>query len=131
MIFSFFFLMIRRPPRSTLFPYTTLFRSQVRVGPWPDPRRAGRQRRDAEPRGDRELPHRPPDPATGEPGDELDGIDDQMPSDAPRKPPRLRRGDTVGLVAPANPWANRSDLLRGVRALEQWGLEVRLGDHVN
>src|SRR6266705_2554642 len=39
--FPFFFLMIRRPPRSTLFPYTTLFRSpghegrhrqQVRVG---------------------------------------------------------------------------------------------------
>src|SRR3989442_8600555 len=28
--FSFFFLMIRRPPRSTLFPYTTLFRSQPR-----------------------------------------------------------------------------------------------------
>src|SRR3712207_8210086 len=26
-ILSFFFLMIRRPPRSTLFPYTTLFRS--------------------------------------------------------------------------------------------------------
>src|SRR6266853_4355403 len=26
--FFFFFLMIRRPPRSTLFPYTTLFRSQ-------------------------------------------------------------------------------------------------------
>src|SRR2546429_9863802 len=26
-IFFFFFLMIRRPPRSTLFPYTTLFRS--------------------------------------------------------------------------------------------------------
>src|SRR3712207_7325187 len=25
----FFFLMIRRPPRSTLFPYTTLFRSAV------------------------------------------------------------------------------------------------------
>src|SRR5258708_15119409 len=25
--YSFFFLMIRRPPRSTLFPYTTLFRS--------------------------------------------------------------------------------------------------------
>src|SRR2546426_5564876 len=28
-IFVFFFLMIRRPPRSTLFPYTTLFRSGV------------------------------------------------------------------------------------------------------
>src|SRR2546430_16906447 len=27
----FFFLMIRRPPRSTLFPYTTLFRSQEHV----------------------------------------------------------------------------------------------------
>src|SRR3712207_8482107 len=27
----FFFLMIRRPPRSTLFPYTTLFRSDVVV----------------------------------------------------------------------------------------------------
>src|SRR3712207_9313406 len=26
-IYTFFFLMIRRPPRSTLFPYTTLFRS--------------------------------------------------------------------------------------------------------
>src|SRR6266581_5664630 len=32
----FFFLMIRRPPRSTLFPYTALFRS-----PWPSPSRAG------------------------------------------------------------------------------------------
>src|SRR2546422_5325274 len=28
---SFFFLMIRRPPRSTLFPYTTLFRSRLRT----------------------------------------------------------------------------------------------------
>src|SRR5260370_23953502 len=27
--FVFFFLMIRRPPRSTLFPYTTLFRSNT------------------------------------------------------------------------------------------------------
>src|SRR5439155_25582301 len=36
----FFFLMIRRPPRSTLFPYTTLFRS----------RSCGRRRRDTRPR---------------------------------------------------------------------------------
>src|SRR2546430_11933339 len=28
-LFLFFFLMIRRPPRSTLFPYTTLFRSEI------------------------------------------------------------------------------------------------------
>src|SRR3712207_6997445 len=27
---TFFFLMIRRPPRSTLFPYTTLFRSALK-----------------------------------------------------------------------------------------------------
>src|SRR3712207_8981129 len=30
-----FFLMIRRPPRSTLFPYTTLFRSPLRLEPRP------------------------------------------------------------------------------------------------
>src|SRR5438105_12256978 len=29
-LYAFFFLLIRRPPRSTLFPYTTLFRSPVR-----------------------------------------------------------------------------------------------------
>src|SRR2546425_9657898 len=29
LFFLFFFLMIRRPPRSTLFPYTTLFRSET------------------------------------------------------------------------------------------------------
>src|SRR3989441_8210009 len=35
--YIFFFLMIRRPPRSTLFPYTTLFRSLSFTGyllPW-------------------------------------------------------------------------------------------------
>src|SRR5256885_9175312 len=40
--FFFFFLMIRRPPRSTLFPYTTLFRSvttcRTSRAPW-SPRR--------------------------------------------------------------------------------------------
>src|SRR2546426_2650191 len=30
-MYPFFFLMIRRPPRSTLFPYTTLFRSATRL----------------------------------------------------------------------------------------------------
>src|SRR6266496_6192583 len=55
---SFFFLMIRRPPRSTLFPYTTLFRSPRRrrhralaAGPLLDPaqralRGAAARRRD-------------------------------------------------------------------------------------
>src|SRR2546428_7909907 len=37
-VFLFFFLMIRRPPRSTLFPYTTLFRSR-------EPRAPGGRRR--------------------------------------------------------------------------------------
>src|SRR2546430_11466186 len=36
----FFFLMIRRPPRSTLFPYTTLFRS-LRLLPARESRRRG------------------------------------------------------------------------------------------
>src|SRR2546427_11487805 len=35
-LLSFFFLMIRRPPRSTLFPYTTLFRSQAISAGWGD-----------------------------------------------------------------------------------------------
>src|SRR2546430_12099640 len=48
-LFLFFFLMIRRPPRSTLFPYTTLFRSPtgertlVRRAPAP-PRPQARRR---------------------------------------------------------------------------------------
>src|SRR6267143_5280874 len=45
----FFFLMIRRPPRSTLFPYTTLFRSRRpphpggRRRPWQDGHRRDRK----------------------------------------------------------------------------------------
>src|SRR5215203_6506159 len=35
----FFFLMIRRPPRSTLFPYTTLFRSTRQLADRRSPRR--------------------------------------------------------------------------------------------
>src|SRR2546422_10383184 len=42
-IFVFFFLMIRRPPRSTLFPYTTLFRSRS-SGSVVDQRLLGRRR---------------------------------------------------------------------------------------
>src|SRR6266487_6400605 len=37
LLFRFFFLMIRRPPRSTLFPYTTLFRSDPSPGLGPHP----------------------------------------------------------------------------------------------
>jgi muramoyltetrapeptide carboxypeptidase len=52
-------------------------------------------------------------------------------ADAPRKPARLREGDTVGIVAPASSWESRSDLLRGIAGLEAWGLNVKLGAHVN
>src|SRR3712207_7521445 len=38
-----FFLMIRRPPRSTLFPYTTLFRSVEVAQRGPQPRRLDQQ----------------------------------------------------------------------------------------
>src|SRR3712207_7277031 len=44
----FFLLMIRRPPRSTLFPYTTLFRSEPRVvrqAPWVPRRSRAQQER--------------------------------------------------------------------------------------
>src|SRR6266853_1877006 len=53
----FFFLMIRRQPRSTLFPYTTLFRStprprhesgRRRTAPWPGQPGADRSRRRSE-----------------------------------------------------------------------------------
>src|ERR671927_502660 len=50
--FCFFFLMIRRPPRSTLFPYTTLFRSPDATRPFPG-RLSGRLRRG------RTVDHRP------------------------------------------------------------------------
>src|SRR3954467_16003406 len=39
----FFFLMIRRPPRSTLFPYTTLFRSRHLGGGEGQRRRVGKE----------------------------------------------------------------------------------------
>src|SRR2546422_4576646 len=47
-LFCFFFLMIRRPPRSTLFPYTTLFRS-IRIA-----RASPRERLCLAPRGERQ-----------------------------------------------------------------------------
>src|SRR2546430_9265585 len=44
MVLFFFFLMIRRPPRSTLFPYTTLFRSRVADEPRLSPVHPARDR---------------------------------------------------------------------------------------
>src|SRR3712207_8217427 len=75
--------MIRRPPRSTLFPYTTLFRSVALAAPaaqgLPDRRRAGDRVR----RADRLVGGGPPlghagDEAAGaDPGDRVHPADDQ------------------------------------------------------
>src|SRR6266496_5325799 len=51
LFYNLFFLMIRRPPRSTLFPYTTLFRSPR--APLCDPDTPPRTRRAARAGGDR------------------------------------------------------------------------------
>src|SRR3712207_8858845 len=61
---SVFFLMIRRPPRSTLFPYTTLFRSpQARRSP--------------------PAPHRAPEDQDRQPAQGLDLVAQQAGRDAP------------------------------------------------
>src|SRR2546425_13115034 len=71
---TFFFLMIRRPPRSTLFPYTTLFRSAVGVASgdlnlavWQDAQRRA-------PAGDLQRPDRGEALARGV--EELSGVED-------------------------------------------------------
>src|SRR5690242_20754264 len=77
----FFFLLIRRPPRSTLFPYTTLFRS--RGAPARDARRGLRLAVHPRPAGDLRLPRLPlADP----PAD----LPPRQPREHPR--PRLHRG---------------------------------------
>src|SRR2546427_9390154 len=53
----FFFLMIRRPPRSTLFPYTTLFRSLRHLGDREVPPRLRRDRREMRDAEDRSEEH--------------------------------------------------------------------------
>src|SRR6266851_10106052 len=59
---SFFFLMIRRPPRSTLFPYTTLLRSRIVPRP-PRSDLPWRPRREQRSRPRREAGFRRPAPA--------------------------------------------------------------------
>src|SRR5438552_18851892 len=105
--FYFLFLMIPRPPRSTLFPYTTLFRSEdkcretkvnraARLSAHDRPLRLGRIERTDDllprPRVGRAAARRPPPlrvPAAGwVPGRALLGRD---PEQARRLPPRLRR----------------------------------------
>src|SRR5438105_6376742 len=83
--------MIRRPPRSTLFPYTTLFRSLVRT---PDP----------QPRGNRHL------------RTDLGGHDGLPASARARAPVGLRRGSTAegGTSLGTVPAIHRAQGLRSV-----------------
>src|SRR2546430_7320798 len=67
---AFFFLMIRRPPRSTLFPYTTLFRSRL-----PERRRH------------REPAHR------GRPGEGADGARQRRPRARDQRPGGVPRSE--------------------------------------
>src|SRR2546427_2932747 len=100
-LLNFFFLMIRRPPRSTLFPYTTLFRSredelEQRAGE----ARARLDEREHRARGDVEaleraleietdLTHEPVVPVVRE--QPVVGLDELGPSHGPEHPdPNLR-----------------------------------------
>jgi muramoyltetrapeptide carboxypeptidase len=47
-----------------------------------------------------------------------------------QKPPILRPGAVLGVVAPASPIYNRGDIARAAAALERLGLKLKLGQHV-
>src|SRR3712207_6884018 len=87
----FFFLMIRRPPRSTLFPYTTLFRSRVSGGEDDRHRTAPAVERMAP--GERHVDHQPTRVAQREdpevaPGGDADAVGHD-PLEVDRKSTRL------------------------------------------
>ncbi|MFI8688025.1 LD-carboxypeptidase [Rossellomorea sp. NPDC077527] len=47
------------------------------------------------------------------------------------KPKRLEKGDTIGIIAPASPHYNRSDITRGIETLEEWGFHVITGENLH
>src|SRR3989454_3907525 len=100
MIMFFFFLMIRRPPRSTLFPYTTLFRSHI------ERRRYGRLDRVEEPA---EF-HRAV-PVVKLP-DDLAGLDVQRGEERGRAMARVVVGPALHLPGP-----HRQQRLRAIQGL--------------
>lgn len=54
----------------------------------------------------------------------------QLAAAPPRKPPRLRQGDTVGLVAPASAVTLPDELDRAIHWIRGMGLVPKLGEHV-
>src|SRR6266540_6808173 len=90
----FFFLMIRRPPRSTLFPYTTLFRSRPRPAPRLERSRGTREPRRSAVRaafGVRVLHVLLRALRRGERGDRHVVSDRPRPTSGRRRPARVRR----------------------------------------
>src|SRR5256885_1868261 len=107
----FFFLMIRRPPRSTLFPYTTLFRSPRRVRST----LRGRGRRTTCPLHPASLGHGSASRAPL-PGGRTHGRAPASPAVACGRRCRLPRGSRRGAAAaPASPAPPRACCRRGGR----------------
>lgn len=47
------------------------------------------------------------------------------------KPEALRKGDTIGIVSPASPSENKSEIIRAAEMLEEMGYKIVIGKHVN
>src|SRR2546427_12955569 len=96
MFTSFFFLMIRRPPRSTLFPYTTLFRSHDRAASVAGPQPV-RQAEEGAPPHQREQAVRDRERVEREreervrPGDDADPLPPREQEDGPQQVGERRR----------------------------------------
>lgn len=48
---------------------------------------------------------------------------------SPQKPPRLREGMMIGIVAPSSPVAESADVARAIAGLERLGFRTVMGDH--
>ena len=48
-----------------------------------------------------------------------------------KKPPHLKKGDTVGIISPASPSFQPSDIVRATETLEAMGYKIKLGPNVN
>src|SRR2546426_12802938 len=101
-IILFFFLMIRRPPRSTLFPYTTLFRSGAE-------------------QGDNRTPHAPCEVHRTGIGPNEEGT---TPEDR-RQKPQGARGGHHGVPAAAGSDGSRQTFLSGPPRDERQRAEAR------
>ncbi|MDD4583617.1 MAG: LD-carboxypeptidase [Eubacteriales bacterium] len=47
------------------------------------------------------------------------------------RPKKLEKGDTIGVISPSSPSEKKSDVIRSIETLEEWGYKVVLGKNVN